>query len=176
MSSCSLRRASAQDRHGNGRRWPHTVLDRRRDALDGYVDTAVRQPQCLKATLGPGQPAHQRRISAVAPGPGSGCGKWDSAAMENFFSPLKTERNSRKVSRTREDARSDVFEGIERFCNPAQALLARLTQPGSVCERLEGASKRAGESWEDQHGACCFQIGQCKWRDGMRYRLLCTSF
>jgi len=35
---------------------------------------------------------------------------WDNAAMESFFSSLKTERTSRKVYRTREEARSDVFD------------------------------------------------------------------
>ena len=43
---------------------------------------------------------------------------WDNAAMESFFSSLKTERLSRKVYRTREDARADVFDYIERFYNP----------------------------------------------------------
>ena len=45
---------------------------------------------------------------------------WDSAAMESFFSSLKTERLSRKVYRTREEARSDVFDYIERFFNPVR--------------------------------------------------------
>ncbi len=43
---------------------------------------------------------------------------WDNAAMESFFSSLKTERIGRKVYRTRDDARSDVFDYIERFYNP----------------------------------------------------------
>lgn len=43
---------------------------------------------------------------------------WDNAAMESFLSSLKTERLSRKVYRTREDARADVFDYIERFYNP----------------------------------------------------------
>ena len=42
---------------------------------------------------------------------------WDNAAMESFFSTLKTERTSRKVYRTRDEARSDVFDYIERFYN-----------------------------------------------------------
>ena len=33
---------------------------------------------------------------------------------------MKTERLSRKVHRTREDARSDVFDYIERFYNPVR--------------------------------------------------------
>lgn len=42
---------------------------------------------------------------------------WDNAAMESFFSSLKTERTARKVYRTRNDARADVFDYIERFYN-----------------------------------------------------------
>ena len=43
---------------------------------------------------------------------------WDNAAMESFFSTLKTERTSRRVYRTRDEARADVFDYIERFYNP----------------------------------------------------------
>jgi putative transposase len=43
---------------------------------------------------------------------------WDNAAMESFFSSLKTERVARKVYRTRDEAKSDVFDYIERFYNP----------------------------------------------------------
>ena len=42
---------------------------------------------------------------------------WDNAAMESFFSSLKTERVARKTYRTRDDARADVFDYIERFYN-----------------------------------------------------------
>jgi putative transposase len=42
---------------------------------------------------------------------------WDNAAMESFFSSLKTERIGRKVYRTRDTARADVFDYIERFYN-----------------------------------------------------------
>jgi putative transposase len=42
---------------------------------------------------------------------------WDNAAMESFFSSLKTERIARKVYRTRNAARADVFDYIERFYN-----------------------------------------------------------
>src|SRR3954468_21857934 len=38
--------------------------------------------------------------------------------MESFFSPLKTERPARKMYRTRDDAKADVFDYIERFYNP----------------------------------------------------------
>ena len=43
---------------------------------------------------------------------------WDNAAMESFFSSLKTERTARKVYRTRDQVRADVFDYIERFYNP----------------------------------------------------------
>ena len=43
---------------------------------------------------------------------------WDNAAMESFFSSLKTERTARKVYRTRDQAKADVFDYIECFYNP----------------------------------------------------------
>jgi hypothetical protein len=43
---------------------------------------------------------------------------WDNAAMESFFSTLKTERVSRSHYATREEARADIFDYIERFYNP----------------------------------------------------------
>lgn len=43
---------------------------------------------------------------------------WDNAAMESFFSSLKTERTSRKRYATRDEARADVFDYVERFYNP----------------------------------------------------------
>ena len=43
---------------------------------------------------------------------------WDNSAMESLFSSLKTERTARKVYRTRDEARADVFDYIEPSCNP----------------------------------------------------------
>ena len=43
---------------------------------------------------------------------------WDNAAMESFFSSLKTERTAGKTYRTRDQAKADVFDYIERFYNP----------------------------------------------------------
>jgi putative transposase len=62
---------------------------------------------------------------------------WDNAAMEKFFSTLKTERTARKVYRSRNQARADVFDFIERFYNPKR--------PHSTIEylRLIGVEKRA---------------------------------
>ena len=38
--------------------------------------------------------------------------------MESFFSSLKTERTARNMYRTRNHAKADVFDCIERFYNP----------------------------------------------------------
>jgi putative transposase len=43
---------------------------------------------------------------------------WDNAVMESFFSTLKTERTNPKHYSTRNAARADVFNYIERFYNP----------------------------------------------------------
>src|SRR3972149_4264579 len=43
---------------------------------------------------------------------------WDNAAMESFFSALKTERTARRTYRTLDQAKADAFDHIERFYNP----------------------------------------------------------
>jgi len=40
--------------------------------------------------------------------------------MESFFSTLKTERTNRKHYATRNAARADVFDYIERWYNPTR--------------------------------------------------------
>lgn len=45
---------------------------------------------------------------------------WDNAAMESFFSSLKTERIGMKVYRTRAQAKADVFDYVECFYNPTR--------------------------------------------------------
>jgi len=45
---------------------------------------------------------------------------WDNAAMESFFSSLKTERCRHRTYATRDDARADIFDYIERFYNPVR--------------------------------------------------------
>ena len=56
---------------------------------------------------------------------------WDNAAMESFFSSLKTERTARKTYRTRDQAKADVFDLhraiLQRRPSP---LDAGLSQPG----------------------------------------------
>jgi putative transposase len=43
---------------------------------------------------------------------------WDNSATESFFSPLKIERLNHRVYATRDEAKADVFDYIERFYNP----------------------------------------------------------
>lgn len=45
---------------------------------------------------------------------------WDNAAMERFFSSMKTERIGRMTYRTRNHAKADAFDYIERFYNPTR--------------------------------------------------------
>jgi Integrase core domain len=61
---------------------------------------------------------------------------WDNAAMESFFWSLKTERIGRKVYRTRDAARADVFDYIERFYNVSERTSARLGKCYRRCFRL----------------------------------------
>jgi len=42
----------------------------------------------------------------------------DNAVAESFFSLLKRERIRRRTYKTRDQARSDVFDYIEMFYNP----------------------------------------------------------
>lgn len=42
----------------------------------------------------------------------------DNAVAESFFSSLKRERIRRRIYKTREEARQDVFDYIEMFYNP----------------------------------------------------------
>ena len=67
---------------------------------------------------------------------------WDNAAIESFFSSLKTERTARRMYRTRDEARADVLDYIERFYNPKQALYDRASNPNAV--RAEGRIRLGG--------------------------------
>ena len=43
---------------------------------------------------------------------------WDNAVAESFFSSLKKERIKKRVYKTRDLARADIFDYIEMFYNP----------------------------------------------------------
>jgi putative transposase len=64
---------------------------------------------------------------------------WDNAAVESFFSSLKTERLARKIYRTRDAARAEVFDYIERFYNPTRRHSAIGYLSPVAFERLAGS-------------------------------------
>lgn len=45
---------------------------------------------------------------------------WDNAVAESFFSSLKKERIKKRIYKTREMARADIFDYIEMFYNPTR--------------------------------------------------------
>lgn len=65
---------------------------------------------------------------------------WDNAVMESFFSTLKIERCHRTVYRTRDDARADVFDYIERFYNLTRRHSALGNQSPMDYERNAGVA------------------------------------
>ena len=69
---------------------------------------------------------------------------WDNAAMESFFSSLKTERIARKVYRSRDEAKADVFDYIECFYDPTRS-------PGSptVIQPTESENLCPGPPWAE---------------------------
>ena len=95
-----------------------------RDRRPGDGDLATRQARRAAASLRSRQPIHSRAV----PGADGRSRRhlldeplgnvWDNAAMESFFSSLKTERTARKTYRTRDQAKADVFDYIECFYNP----------------------------------------------------------
>ena len=45
---------------------------------------------------------------------------WDNAVAESFFSSLKKERIKKRIYKTPEMARADIFDYIEMFYNPTR--------------------------------------------------------
>jgi transposase InsO family protein len=84
------------------------------------------QARCAAAPLRSWQPYTSEQFQRLMADNGVVCSMsrsgnvWDNAAMESFFSSLKTERTARKLYRTRDEAKADVFDYIERFYNAHQ--------------------------------------------------------
>ncbi len=58
---------------------------------------------------------------------------WDNAVVESFFATLKSECVDRYLCKTREDARSAIFDYIENLVqSQASALIAWVSQPGRL--------------------------------------------
>ncbi len=60
---------------------------------------------------------------------------WDNAVAESFFSNLKKEKIRRKIYKTRDDARADVFNYIEMFYNPKRRHTHNDRTPPTVYEQ-----------------------------------------
>ena len=96
---------------------------RHRRTDDG--DLASGQARYLAASLGQVEPTQytSENFQRLMADKGVPCSMsrsgdvWDNAEMESFFPSLKTERIARKTYRTRNQARADVFDHIERFYN-----------------------------------------------------------
>ncbi len=62
---------------------------------------------------------------------------WDNAVTESFFSTLKTERCHRRRYASRDEARADIFDCVERFYRPVR-------RHSTLCNRSPIAFERAG--------------------------------
>ena len=67
----------------------------------------------------------------------------DNAVAESFFNLLKRERSRRRAYKTKEDARSDVFDYIEMFYNPKRkharnGMLSPADFEGQQAGKLQG--------------------------------------
>jgi len=102
----------SMDRH-TGR---HLVIDAMKMALDQRDIPAIhhsdRGPQYTSDDFR--ELLNQHGIECSMSGKGS-C--YDNAPVESFFSLLKRERIRRQTYKTREEAKADVFDYIERFYN-----------------------------------------------------------
>ena len=85
----------------------HLLLSVEKDALRPPFNPPYTSEQFQKLMAGHGVICSMSRSGNV----------WDNAAMESFFSSLKTERTARKTYRMRDEAKADVFDYIERFYN-----------------------------------------------------------
>jgi putative transposase len=77
---------------------------------------------------------------------------WDNAPMESFFSTLKTERLSRRIHRSRDECRADVFDYIERFYNSRrQHSTLGTSAPCSSRRRLLRLTNLSGGTGQAHH-------------------------
>jgi putative transposase len=77
---------------------------------------------------------------------------WDNAVAESFFSSLKKERIRKRIYKTRDLARADIFDYIEVFYNRARATVtsaASVRRPSNrprredrICLRAWGQSNQ----------------------------------
>ena len=56
---------------------------------------------------------------------------WDNAVAESFFGSLKKERIRKRIYKTRDLARADIFDYIEVFYNRARRLVTSAASVGA---------------------------------------------
>lgn len=66
----------------------------------------------------------------------------DNASMEGFFGMLKRERVNRRIYQTRAEARTDVFDYIERFHNPRRRRRLEAAKQNPLLLTLPSVEKR----------------------------------
>jgi hypothetical protein len=94
------------------------------DGRPGDGRVASRQIRGAAAPLGPGRQYASEQFQRLLADHGITCSMsrsgdvWDNSAMESFFSSLKIERMNRRVYATRDEAKADVFDYVERLYNP----------------------------------------------------------
>lgn len=65
---------------------------------------------------------------------------WDNAVAESFFGSLKKERIRKRIYRTRDEARADLFDYIEMFYNRSR----RHSHLGGVSPEAFEQARRVG--------------------------------
>ena len=65
---------------------------------------------------------------------------WDNSVMESVFSTMKIERCHRRHYATRQDARADIFDCIERLYNTTRrhSTLGNVSPVGCRCQPHKG--------------------------------------
>lgn len=108
-------------------------LSREMTLNDGRVATKTGQ-QGYRA-FGPWQPMRQRRLATLRRANNQSLSMirrgncWDKTVAESFFSPLKKERIKKRIYKTRDLTRADIFDYIEMFSGTTVISAALVLRP-----------------------------------------------
>lgn len=105
--------------------WPISATMTAYLVTDALVMTIWRrrQPEAVLHHSDRGNPYTSELAQRLLANQGLACSMsrsgnvWDNATMESFFPSLKAECTARTTSRTRDQAKADVFDYIEHFYN-----------------------------------------------------------
>jgi len=108
--------------------WSMSAVQDTHLVLQAVLMAIKQRRDGVHSALGQGDSVHQPRIPGVPAGPQPHIEhecrrkqRADNAAAEGFFGMLKRERVNRRNYRTRDEARSDIFDYIERIYNPTRS-------------------------------------------------------